>query len=772
MKQTILFQDCCLLFVLLVAGSMASGQTITGTVFRDFNSNGQREVGVGTYSEPGLSGIVVVAVNAANTFVASTTTTLSGAYTLTTGTGSFRVTFTNFLPGDFVSFQGPQNGTDVRFVLGGATNIDLALNYPAHYCGEPDPALLVPCYVNGDPMSSSATSGTTSAANRDVLVSLPYSSSGLTPSETMVAKGNQMGAIYGLAVLRAANKLVSAAFTKRHVGFGPGGPGGIYLTNLTTNTTTLFTSLSAGADPHTGLPAEAGTANRDAGAYDAVGKTGLGDIELSDDGQMLYVVNLFDRRIYLIQIVSAAPAGANPLDFIAPGTITSVAIPDPGCANQTYRPFALKVSRGKLYVGMVCSNEGLPVTQNPLTIPPAGDAFVYAFDIAPQTNVLSSSAKQVLTFSLTYPKGAGVDGVEVLKKWYAWGDNFYNAPYGVSQQGADDVVYPQPWLTDIEFDVDGTMILGIRDRFGDQTGYLNNGPDPADTKMYSGLAAGDVLRAGACGPNGTFVLETGGSVCGSTSTVAGGNTEGPGGGEFYDDNAFCCHSETSYGGLALLPGRGEVVNVSLDPLDLNSAGFRFFDNLTGLQRREQAYHQSGVQVYRSVDPITFGKANGLGDVELDCNAAPIQIGNRVWNDSNANGQQDADETGLASITLGLYQNGFLIATTQTEADGTYYFGPNNVPGGLQQYTTYEIRIDLSTPALSGLTASAASIAGNTRLDSDGSASNGNSVAVVSTGSYGQNNFSIDFGFNACPPQKCVPITVTRTVERSLPAGIR
>jgi len=774
MKLTILLSGFGLFATLLFIGSQSSGQTVGGTVFRDFNSNGQREIATvsATYSEPGIAGVVVTAFNAASTPVASATTSTLGTYTLATGSGNFRVSFANFQTGDFVSFRGTQNRSDVRFVAAGTTNVDLALNYPAHYCGVPDPALLVPCYINGDPVSTTATSSAGAAGNRDVLVAVPYSASGLTPPKTMVATGKQIGAVYGLAVHRAANKLFSAAFTKRHVGFGPGGPGGIYLTDLPTNTSTLFTTLNAGPDPHSGLPAEAGTSNRDAGAFDAVGKTGLGDIEISDDGRMLYVVNLFDRRIYLIPIVAEAPAGADPLNYLAPGIITSVAIPDPGCANQTYRPFALKVSRGKLFVGMVCSNEGVVVRQNPLAVPAPGNASVYAFDVAPLTNTLSTSANQMLNFPLTYPKGAALDGIEALKKWYAWGDNFYNAPYSSTSTQGTDVSYPQPWLTDIEFDVDGAMILGLRDRFGDQTGYLNDAPDPADTKMYSGLAAGDLLRAGQCGPNGTYVLEAAGSVCSSLSTLGGQNGEGPGGGEFYDDNAFCCHSETSYGGLALLPGRGEVVNVTLNPLDLNSAGFRFYDNLTGQQRRSQEYHRSGTQVYQSDNAITFGKANGLGDVELACRAAPIQIGNRVWNDTNANGRQDADETGIASVTLGLYQNGALVATTQTDASGEYYFGPDNVPDGVQPYTTYEIRINLSAPMLIGQTVSAANIAGDDLIDSDGLKSNGNAIATVLTGSYGQNDYSIDFGFNSCPPQKCIPITIGRISGRELPAGIR
>lgn len=767
MKQYLFVLARLCLGLCVVSGFSAQAQSISGTVYRDFDSNGERtQNGPGGYSEPGIAGVGVMAFNAANAVVASTTTSASGGYTLNTGPGRFRVLFTGFQTGDYVSLRGTQNRTDVRFVTAGSAPVDLALNYPAHYCGVPDPALLVPCYVNGNPVSAS---GVSAAGLRDVLVSVPYSASGLTPPETMVAKGAEIGSVYGLAVLRSANKLFSGAFTKRHVGFGPGGPGAIYLTNLTTNTSSLFTTLNAGADPHTNLPTDPNAANRDEGAFDAVGKVGLGDIELSDDNRMLYVVNLFDRRIYLIPLVSDPPAGADPRDFIAPGTITSVPVPDPGCGNGTYRPFALKFWRGKLYVGMVCSNESLPVQQSPYAVPAPGNAFVYAFDVAPATNTLSPVATQVLNFPLTYPKGATVDGRPTLRQWYAWGSNFYDALLGVPGRPADDLAYPQPWLTDLEFDVDGAMILGIRDRFGDQTGYQNLGTNPADAALYSSAATGDLLRAGPCGPAGTYVLESGGSVCGAAPTTAGTNGEGPGGGEFYDDNVFCCHGESSYGGLALLPGRGEVVNVSVEPLDLISAGFRYFDNLTGVQRRAVEYRRTGTQIYRSDNASTFGKANGLGDVELNCNAAPLQVGNVVWNDTNGNGRQDADETGIASVTLGLYQNGFLVASTQTDAEGEYYFGPTNVPGGLQPYTAYEIRIGLSAPVLAGRSVSVANSAGDDRIDADAIVNNGNAIVPFTTRSYGQNDFSIDFGFNTCPPQKCIPITVTR-IRPDRPAG--
>ncbi len=735
-------------------------QTITGRVFRDFNSDGtyQTSATAGTYNETGARGMVVTAYNAANTMVSSATTTAAGTYTLTTGTGAFRIEFTKQQADDFDSFRGAGSGTSVQFASGGATNLNLGINYPANYCGTTNPAMFVACYINGDPLSNTGTAG--ASANRDVLVSLPYNSSGQTATETMVASGKQMGSVYGMAVLRATNKLFVGAFTKRHVGFGPGGPGAIYVTDMATNTTKLFATLNAGADPHTGLTSTPSDPNVDAAAFDQVGKMGLGDIEISDDGQFLYVMNLFDRRIYIIPVNTPT----NP----TPGAITSVPVPVPGCTNGTNRPFALKYYRSQLFVGQVCSNESLPVVQSPFTVPNAANAFVHAFDATPATGALSATAQQVLTFPLTYAKGATNDGAAVLKKWYAWGSDFYDAPYGLRNRGGNNPSYPQPWLTDLEIDVDGTLILGIRDRYGDQGGNQNRGTDPADNNAYQVIANGDILRAGRCGAGITFTLESAGSVCGSTPTSSGGNGEGVGGGEFYADNVFCCHNESSMGGLALFPGMGEVVNTSLDPVELFSGGFRFFDNVTGEQRRPSG-QGTGVQVYASADAITFGKANGLGDVELDCDAAPIQIGNRVWRDTNDNGIQDPDELPLSGIAVVLKGPGLPAAgaSVTTNASGEYYFSNatgTNATGfvfgltNLTHSTSYTLSFPTSASAgafsLSTKPSQTTGVNGDI-IDSDPTA-DGSLVFIL--GSFGHNNFSYDAGY--------VPCSLTATLTSS------
>ncbi len=91
----------------------------------------------------------------------------------------------------------------------------------------------------------------------------------------------------------------------------------------------------------------------------------------------------------------------------------------------------------------------------------------------------------------------------------------------------------------------------------------------------------------------------------------------------------------------------------------------------------------------------FGKLNGLGEVEdLLGKVTQVQIGNRVWLDSNANGIQDPGEAGINGVTVELalpngapatYENGALRVTT-TSGDGNYEFG------GLPQNTNYLVLI--------------------------------------------------------------------------------
>ncbi|RYC72129.1 SdrD B-like domain-containing protein [Spirosoma sordidisoli] len=763
------------LISLLVAGQ-ANAQ-ISGVVYRDFNESGTRQyTAVSTLTgEIGVGGVTVTVYTAtgaiAGTAVTSSTTATQGQYSITPSVvGPYRVQFANLPSGYFPGQRGTQSGTTVQFVntttLPVSATISLGINHPADYC-QANPNYLVPCYVNGNSLTTTGNAGT-----QGVLVSLPYSSTGNSPTETALALNQQIGTVYGLAYQRAANQLYSSAFVKRHAGLGPGGAGAIYLTRVVSGTlvSSVFTTLSAGtvaSNTDRGLPANITTGNHDPSVYDQVGKAGLGDIELSEDGTTLYAVNLADRSLYKIPITN--PTSATP----TAGTPTSYTLPVPSQrTGSVFRPFALKVYRDRVYVGGVTTNEGVPTsttinfgagstTGNLITRDTTNmKAYVYEF------NPTNNSFTQVLSFPLTYKKGAtnndrsGVDRAEYWLPWISAPPATGSVPNRFARADLPNCSYPQPMLTGIEFDVDGSMILSLRDRLGDQYGNNNYGTNTSNTTtLYRAIAPGDILRAGKCDPAiNQWTIERAGRVCNGTATAGATNGQGFGGGEYYYQDAIAIpsatdpyHAEMSEGALAVFPGTGDVSSIVIDPTDqIDAGGIRRFRNATGT-----GSPSTSVQVYASGDVATFGKANGLGDLELTCSPAPIEIGNRVWYDgvaTGANGTQDNGLSPLATITVQLYLNGTQVASTTTDANGEYYFNSTNVSGGLLPNTAYELRVPLSQTALSGsgyLPAPSGS-GSDPSIDNDAVRSGNNAVVSFTTGDYGENNHTLDFGFVDCP----------------------
>ncbi len=208
------------------------------------------------------------------------------------------------------------------------------------------------------------------------------------------------------------------------------------------------------------------------------------------------------------------------------------------------------------------------------------------------------------------------------------------------------------------------------------------------------------------------------------------------------------HEETSSGGLALLPGRNEVATTCFDPFGgpFLAGGVNWFSNTTGASR-PQGYFLYFGETSSSFASGDYGKAAGIGDLELLCDAAPLEIGNRVWFDTDSDGIQDANESGIASLTVELYKGATLVGTTTTNASGNYYFKNSNVTlggaTGILPNTAYEIR--LTTTATYMVTAlNADGTTNGDARDNDGSGS-GIAVIALTTGGAGQNNHTYDFG---------------------------
>ncbi|MCB0125854.1 MAG: hypothetical protein KDE58_26545, partial [Caldilineaceae bacterium] len=437
----------------IITAPLTAPGTISGNVYRDFDADGVDDGA----NEIGVAGVIVTAYDRDGVAQGTATTDASGNYTLnTTGNGPYRLEFTN-LPTDYEpTMHGAGNGTSTQFISAPASNVNFGVNNPVDY-SQANPDMITSVYYNGD-TNSTAPTGT--------LVKFAYNSSGASPTPTMLATKAQIGSTWGLAYARSTKTIYASAFLKRHVGLGPNGPGAIYAIDINGGTPTLFANLaSLGANVGTVLSnnarglGEPTSPNNDPTTFDQVGKVGLGDMDISADERTLYVVNLSDKRLYVLNI----PAGT---------LANSYAIPDPGCTGGDWRPFGLKYRLGSVYVGGVC---------DAATSQLASDlqATVYKFDGTSFTNVLS--------FALDYPKGntsyrpcPGTD-----RAWHPW----------VATMPCSESVlrYPEPILSDIEFDVDGSMILGFSDRFTHQTGNANY-PPTGTTLIYS-ESGGDILRA-------------------------------------------------------------------------------------------------------------------------------------------------------------------------------------------------------------------------------------------------------------------------------------
>lgn len=134
-----------------------------------------------------------------------------------------------------------------------------------------------------------------------MLISIPGSPDSFDGNYTELASQSDRGTTWGLAYHRPSGTVFTSAFMKRHVGLGPGSTGAIYAIQGVRSS--IFALLpDAGADTH---PADAAPLDdwlRDVNSWDAVGRTEIGGIDISDDMNTLWAMNLANRSLYSIEI--------------------------------------------------------------------------------------------------------------------------------------------------------------------------------------------------------------------------------------------------------------------------------------------------------------------------------------------------------------------------------------------------------------------------------------------------------------------------------------
>ncbi|NBB22306.1 hypothetical protein GVN20_23325, partial [Runella sp. CRIBMP] len=775
-RQTV----CAVLFLMLMLSLMSVQAQVTGSVFRDYNGNGTKDT-----NEPLVSGITVNAysANSASTCgTAVTTGSTAPNYTLTgCGTAAVRVEFVLPSTGlcansgiDFASFAGTGNATSIQFVNGNSTNVNFAIHNPSDYnTGTTGVNAFIPCYISGDPLVSGAV------ADADWFVGYPYTNTGPVGTGTgagtepsQKVNGAIIGPTWGVAYSKQAKKVFTSALLKRHVGLGKLGSGGIYMLEPTAtsfNVTEFYdmdanghrtralatapaygsgTSYSIAADnstitylgtpndPLTGKPSGLGvigtnaqrglTANPldpsyDPAAFDQVGKVGIGDIDISDDGKYLFVMNLYSRKVFRLELNNAY----NPTSVVA---VTSYDVPDPACTNGTYRPWGLKFFRNKLYVGVICSGEDGGAV---------ADLSASVFELNNPTAAAAFNTTAVVTLPLTYDK-------ENDPK--PWTNN--SNPFSTTQEAQR---YGTPLLSDIEFTDNGDMVLGFMDRSGHQWGEENRRYLKTATTSVTISTSGDILAAGLNCSTGAFTLENNGTFTSANGSVLVGSStltpEGPGGKEFFNDNSVAGdpHRESSTGALAVLKGQGEVMSTAF--AQNKNSGDAGTMTLSTTDGSFNDYYQL---YYRGNPDGIFAKANGLGDIELSGIEAPIEIGNRIWKDTDKDGIQDAGEDGVDGVEIELYEGttatGSPVQTvtsaTLNGQKGSWFF--TNLKAN-QDYVI-KVKTALGAGALATCTAFSPTGAGTTLIDNNTSTG----TITLKTGNAGENNHSFDIGVNEAP----------------------
>ncbi|QEG24328.1 SdrD B-like domain-containing protein [Mariniblastus fucicola] len=760
--------------------------TVSGTAYIDYNNDGSQDLAASA-SEVGIPGLAVTAYDSDGNVVDATTTAADGTYTINNvGNIPVRVEFTNAPTGFTESLLDPATAdpdavASVAFTAGVTNSVmNLALHRPSDISDSGDLQIVATCYFFGDGLTG----------NEPAIIRWDYANEGdyagqvrgnapdpATPY-VVVATIGEVGSVTGLAYQNEIDTFFAGAHTKRHSGYGSGGSGAIY--SITAGgTPVVFATLPNIADPHPTSTIGDATYrddwDADLATYDLVGKSGLGDVDLSEDGTTVWAMNLFDNQLYEIPIGSTdAPLDLSQhsdSNIVAHDIITAILNEDANALGvnplQNARPNGLAFHDGMVYIGIVNSAqydasgvEGV-LTNEDL------EAYVFRFDPTSPT----SAPEKVLEFGLDYQRQAIIDATfapYTPGAWNPWLSTFpttYIDGTAVPTADNSEVGYAMPILSDIEFDNDGSMILGFRDRFGDMGGYRQDRPDGSGTD-YSVDSAGDILRADYVAGTDSWTIE-GDLVYPALPSPDSADTSI----EFYDADVYAetngfgptIHNEIAQGSLGLVPGYSEVFTSAMDPIDdvFFSGGLIFLDNSTGAESTSGG-RTMGISLYTSgtAPSESFGKGNGIGDVEFLSAPGEMEIGDRIWLDTDRDGEQDAGEGNVPDgVTVELYDmtdplNPVLVGTATT-SNGQYLFNDSNVAYsdggtavGLRPFTDYEIRLVASDFQSGGLLQDYVATTANAvddSIDSDAVNQGGIPIVALTTGATGESDHSFDMG---------------------------
>ena len=801
----------------------ASANTVSGRVYQDFASNGGYDttVAFGRAVDVGVAGVMVSVYDATGVRVGTATSGSEGNYSVSVAAGSttslrveFEIPTSNPLSEFLSSFAGSNSGTSIQFVSSGATNVDYAVNVPGEYCqNNPNLSLSRLCAGSSSSVDASASAWVTRHDGGPYVTAHGFSDRYADWTATKVATKAETGSILGMTWDPGTRRIFHSAYVRRHAemyeiagepkpaalfvttptgttastGVGgatsflvdletltsgdqfsnsnPAGPGYIP-TNAVRNIVRMANGSADGGADNDGVDSDLVTGKD--GVFEEVGKAGIGDIETDGNGN-LWVVSLYDKHLYQVTMPTTG----------APNTMASLGDISSGvsCTNGSARPFSVKLWRGSLYMGVVCDGADDFDPASPGTLNNSNVTFTIrrldlkssAWSTAFGPQRLDSTGNVVKGMSDT------AFALDTRDNWNPWTDTFSTT------NQSRYLTRPTPMLSEIEFDRDGSMILGFRDRNGDQQG-TNESEDPqGGNTEFPTLGSGDIYRVCRTGTGyatSDYVFE-GGVGCPQTVNANYGTEYY--GGDMWFDKTQRGHGEISAGMLEQVPGFPDVIMNAYDPYDGDSSGKSFYSggprwlrNATG-EGAASPNSGSGVMFYNwsgeSGNPNIVGgflKTNGMSDVEALCDRAPVQIGNRVWIDSDKDGIQDPGETPVAGATVRLYavDGTTLLGTAVTNAAGEYYFSSNvneasagngdNSGGGIVVGSAFVVRMDNPSDYATGgplfgytstKTAATDSVTSlDTAVDNDASTVRSYPQLTTTVVAAGANNHTYDFGF--------------------------
>lgn len=719
--------------------TLGAHAAITGNVYFDGDNNGAKDVG-----ESGYPGITVKAYDASGAEVASVVSSLTGDYSLPTSAGSYMVEFIIPTTGLYPAALGAGSNSQVQFAADGTSAVNFGVYQPTNFCGTENPRMVAACGIQGMPVTVASWEYNTRQAVGD----------STTTPHTEDFNSTDVGVPNGFANRMTDQKVFTSSIASPVSSIFPAPPdgiGGVYVMDYSGPGFTkvghkLLVNLSSYVNLANQFPAITGTTT----TY--FGEHGQGGIELSPDGQTLYVINMGNGKLIKIDI-SAVDYSLLPATAPAAGQISEIDIPQSLASptNGRFRPSALQRRGNELYVGGI--NDGSTGVDADIK----GVVLKYNLDTQTWSNIFTFEPD-------TWLAGSMLNTGKSQGKWQAAGS-----------------VHIQPYFSDIVFDDTDSMILGITDRE-----VLN---------PSSGYQTGYVLRT-CRAADGSFALENYNSGVNATQSVCGafvstarnhtgaygygneypvGTNHGPGGEYWFEQSTHAVHPFLYSGGLFIKSGTGELFGGAADPVGFNSFGARIWTWNNG--RTSNGVNLGGQKVVRIVG------------VDGICAPGWIEIGNLVWMDSNGNGKQDGGDMGIAGVTVELLNSSnTVISTALTDANGYYVFSSdtarasndsNKYSLALNAGETYKVRIPNASGAsqqapLVGKNPTIENVGANAfdTIDSDGVANGTSRETTVVLGLDGQNDHNLDFGFSS-PPAECditaIDITPGACVDNATPS---